>query len=846
MANAPVSFGQWLKQARNEMGFTQKELADMVGCATTSIRKIEAEAYRPSRQIAQRLVESLEVAKGEQEAIIRLARLGKVSGVATHADLGDSSTTEAAKRPGNLPAQATRILGREKESIAGHALLLRDDVRLLTLTGAPGIGKTRLALDICGSVVDAFADGIFFVPLAPITDPALVASTIARILSLQEAGDETAFSAIVAYLQGKQILLILDNFEQVADAAPVVAGLLAGCVRLKIVVTSREVLHLSGEHQFPVPPLSAPDVLHVVSMGEVRDYAAVRLFVERATEVNPLFVLSEQNAGAVTEICARLDGLPLAIEIAAARTKLFSPQDIQARLASRLGLLTSSRRDLPDRQQTVRKAIDWSYQLLNEEEQILFARMSVFADGCTLAAVSAVCDPMGKLGIDVLDSTESLLDKSLLRQRETESGEGRLSMLEILREYALERLETSKEAQLVRSWHAQYYIALAEAAEPELVLQDQLVWLNRLEQEHNNLRAALDWLLTPESIKLPGSSKNKQLALRLSGALWRFWLLHGHLAEGRKWLERAISASGDNDQDGIADSARVRAKALHGLGGLAFSQGDLTAALHNFGEALVIWKKAGEVRGAATTLSNMGLVEAGLGNDTMARLYYEECLVALRELGDKGPISRVLNNLGILMHDQGDLEEARKLHEESLLLVKELGNRAGIGASATNLGLVSMYLGDYAKARELLQESLDIAQELGSQYGVAGAYTNLSVVAYLEGDHTTEIELLRKSLVLQQELGNKIGIANCLEGIGAAIGVLGYPAEGVRLMAAGGEVREAISAPLPAKDRARYEQSLDAIRVLLTEERFAEAWAEGRRLPIGEAAALSLAWRSAK
>jgi predicted ATPase/transcriptional regulator with XRE-family HTH domain/Tfp pilus assembly protein PilF len=761
MESKPLSFGKWLKQARTEMGFTQRELADLAGCSTTSVRKIESEAFRPSRQIAQRLLESLEVAKSEQEELIRLARQGKTGRATAQSRLStkEAQVKEDVDRPGNLPAQATRLVGREKERSTGRALMMRDDVRLLTLTGAPGIGKTRLALDICGSMQDVFEDGIFFVPMAPITDPVLVASTIARSLDMHEGGDETAYAALVSSLRGKQMLLLIDNFEQVADAAPVIAELLADCPRLKVMVTSREALQLNGEHQFPVPPLGTPGDPHRLSVDQVGAYPAVSLFVERATAVNPLFVLSEQNAQVVAEVCARLDGLPLAIELAAARTKLFSPQEIRARLTDRLGLLTSSRRDMPDRQQTVRKAIDWSYNLLTREEQVLFARLPVFVGGCTLASVSAVCDPVGDLGIEVSDGIESLLNKNLLQRIGDQDGEGRLVMLEILREYALERLEDSTDGMMVRSWHAQYYIALAEAAEPELVLRDQIAWLNRLEAEHNNLRAALDWLLRDSSDRDGHERRDNddELALRLAGALWRFWLLHGYLEEGRRWLERALQAAAGNGQDLLtgdivgeaketvtrdsaettAGSTRARAKALQGLGGLAYSQGDLNAAQRTFREALVLWKRAGETRSVAATLGNIGLVEAGLGNYAEATACYAESLASMRNLGDKGGIARSLNNLGMLAHDQGDLEEARKLHEESLLLVKELGNRAGIGASATNLGLVFMDLGDYGKARQLLQESLEIAKELGSQYTVAGVYTNLSEVAYLEGDHAT-------------------------------------------------------------------------------------------------------------
>jgi predicted ATPase/transcriptional regulator with XRE-family HTH domain len=844
MTDVETSFGKWLKQARREMGFTQKELAHLAACSVTSVRKIEAGVYKPSHQVAQRLLVSLDVPHEAQGQLIGLARSGEAAVIPLIIQV-EQPRAASEPRPNNLSAPPTAILGREREIGATCALLLRGDVRLLTLNGPPGIGKTRLALHIGEALLSHFSDGVFFVPLAPVSDPDLVVSAIARSIEVQETGGQTIAQALAKYLREKQMLLLLDNFEQVTAAAPLVASLLSECPRLKILVTSREVLHLRGEHQFQVPPLTVPDPAALPALSELPGYPSIRLFVERAAAVNPNFTLSKQNAGAVAQVCARLDGLPLAIEIAAARTRIFTPQDMAGRLASRLNLLMSNTRDLPARQQTLRKAIDWSYNLLTPSEQTLFARMSIFVGGCTLAGAVAVCDPVGELEMGVLDGVESLVDKSLLQQAENGAGERRFQMLETLREYALERLSEKGETDLVRSWHAQYYLALAEAAEPELVLKNQLVWLDRLENEHTNLRSALDWLLRSSSEGGPeqenmGDRGNRELALRLSAALWRFWFMHGYFSEGRDWLKEALGPGAGTPSDITAAGMSVRAKALHGLGGLAYTQGDLAAALGIFQEALSIWREVGDVQGAAWTLSNMGLVAAGLGHPAEGRSYYEESLVALRQLGEKAPLARALNNLGILVHDQGDYSAAWKIHEESMQIVRELGNTAGIGASATNLGLVSIDLGDLSMAQALFEESLDIAEELGSNYIVAGAYVNLALVAHLREESGKEIELLRKALLLMRELGDKIGIAECLERIGGAIGVLGFPTDGSRLIAAGEALRAVASAPLPKRDRARYARSLAAVQALVSEEAFQQAWSEGRAITCEEAVECAL------
>jgi predicted ATPase/class 3 adenylate cyclase/Tfp pilus assembly protein PilF len=760
--------------------------------------------------------------------------------------------------PNNLPRQATPLVGREKEVEAVVALLRKPDVALVTLTGPGGSGKTRLALQAAAEVLDDFSDGIWFVELAALLEHRLVIPTIAQTLGVKEAAGTPIIDTLNEYLKDKHLLLVLDNFEQVVEAATEVSTLIGACPHLKVLATSRAPLHVRGEKEYAVPPLSTPDLRHLPPVEILTRYEAVQLFIERATDVMADFQVTNDNAPAVAEICVKLDGLPLAIELAAAKVRMLPPQALLARLSSRLKVLTGGSRDLPARQQTLRNTIEWSYDLLEEGYKQLFRRMAVFSGGSTLEALEVVCAPKGspyydgQLQVDVLDGVEALVSNSLLQQREgtattetgkataTETGgEPRFWMLETIHEYAREKLQESGEADALQRQYALYFMTLAEEAEPHLGGAKQGEWLQRLEDEHDNLRAALDWLL--RSGDEGGSDQaNKQHALRLSGALWRFWHMHGHVSEGRRWLEMALERSGSAAGDSTADASAPRAKVLHGLGGLAWTQGDLDVAQDAFREALALWRAMGDVRGAAFTLNTMGLVAASLGHYAEARSYYEDSLASLRRLGGKGPIAATLNNLGNLVHEQGDYSAAWSLLEESMMLAREVGNTGGVAASATNLGHVSMDLGDYDRARDLFQESLKIFQELGSKQGIIDVYCNLSVVAHQQKDYSSELELLQNALLLVQELGGKIGMAECIEGIGAALGLLGYPEDGTRLLAAGHSLRDAISAPLPPRDRTRYANSMAAVQALISEQAFQQAWSEGSVMSPEEAGEYAL------
>jgi predicted ATPase/class 3 adenylate cyclase len=482
----------------------------------------------------------------------------------------------------NLPIQPTPLVGREKEVAEVCLRLSRPEVRLLTLTGAGGTGKTRLGLQVAAELTDEFEDGVFFVSLAAISDPELVVPDVAGTLGVKETGGQPLLKSLEYYLREKHILLVLDNFEQVLEAAPMVSELLSAAPNLKVLATSRISLGLYGEYEYSVPPLDLPDLERAPSVERLSQYEAVRLFVERAQAAKADFSVTNENAPAVAEICHRLDGLPLAIELAAARIKLLTPQAMLARLGNRLKLLTGGARDLPERQRTLRGTIRWSYELLEEGEKVLFARLAVFSGGGTLEAIEAICDAEGDLPVDVLDGVSSLVDKSLLRQEEEEGGEPRFVMLETIYEYAREKLENSGEAETIKRAHAEYFLALAEKAEPKLTTAEQGAWLERLETEHDNLRAALSWSL---------GRKDQELALRLGGALWRFWFLRSHLSEGLQWLGEVLSLRGG--------FTALRAKALNGAGDLVWSQGNYDRAKELYEESLALSRQLGDKRGIA-------------------------------------------------------------------------------------------------------------------------------------------------------------------------------------------------------------------------------------------------------
>ena len=810
-------FGAWLKARRKALDLRQEDLAFQVGCSFKTIEKIESGERRPSRQVAELLAAELGVPADEREAFVRYARLAGQYGrtTAEPAPSPDTSPWRAFLYGfTNLPALPVALIGREKDLEAVCGLLRREGVRLVTLVGAPGIGKTSLAVEAAGALLGSFEDGVFFVGLAPITDPGLVAGAVATALGVTQSGNRPVEDALVDHLREKRLLLVLDNFEQVAGAAPLVADLLAGCRWLKVLATSRQPLHLRGERQYAVPPLDTPDPSVRQDVATLARFPAVALFVERASAVRSDFTITEENADAVARICARLAGLPLAIELAAARIKLFSPQTIASHLESRLQLplLVGGSRDLPARQQTLHAAIEWSYGLLDRGEQTLFRRMGVFAGGCTAAGVEAVCNAAGDLPPGAL---ESLADKSLVEQDEAGSGEEHFSMLEMIHEYAAERLEESEEAGEIRRVHAGYYLALAESGDKGLRGPDQTAWLARLDSEQDNMRAVFAW-----------AEKNGEVdhGLRLAGALAWYWELRGYFSEAQERVSSMLA------QPGAEKSTQGRARALNAAGRLA--QLEIGVAEPLLRESLAIAREVGDKWGMVSALHNLGNVATNGGDLASARRYHEESLAIAREMDHRWGIAWGLMGVGHVALSEHNYAAARSRFEESLAARKQIGDRWGIARSLNELGDVTYLQGDYATARARYEESLAIHSELGHKGFMEVVLLNLARVAHAEGDLERARRLYAESLDLFREQGKRVGIGLCLTGLASSAYAQGDLERAARTFGAAEALLEAAGYRLDPVDSAAFDRPMAEVR---SHKELTAMWAQGRIMPLEEA-----------
>lgn len=805
----------------------------------------------------------------------------------------------------NLPAQANMLVGREREAMEVVALLQRDDVRLVTLTGPGGTGKTRLGLQAAAECLDFFPDGVYFVPLADVVDPARVLSQTAETLGITESGGQPLVARLSTALREQRVLLVLDNFEQVTEAGPAIGQLLAAAPDLKVLATSRAALHIYGEREYPVPPLPLPDRRRSASVEQAMQYESVRLFVARAQEVKADFALTPANAKSIVEICYRLDGLPLAIELAAAWIKLLTPQALLQRFTHTLQVLTGGARDLPARQQTLRGAIDWSYTTLGAEEQALFARMAVFAGGGTLTAIETICGAPHDLKMEIIGGLSSLADKSLLRHVENLEGEPRFAMLGTIREYAQERLEARGELVAMRHARTMYYLSLAEEAETYLAGATQGAWLARLEEEHDNVRV---------SIRNALEAREYETAVRLVAAFWRFWSIRGYLTEGRHWMEQALAqaesvqplvrakaldglgalmrAQGEHaaaqqryeesltirrglgHQAGIAHSLSNLAgmardqgdfeaaqrlyeeclairratgdteavtRTLINLGILAQRQGDSTSAHARYEESLAIGRKEGHQQAVAHALMNLGVVAQQRGDFAAARTHYEESLAAGRATGDTATVGFALNNLGAVAKQQGDFAAARAFYEQSLVLRRELGDMRAIAFSLTNLGMIAGQQGDYVAARAHYNEALALRRELGDPRALPFSLNNLAFAARQQGDLAAARAAYLESLSLSQQLDDMHGIIEALEGLAALAGMEGDGAHAARIWSAIETLRTEHRAPRAPDDQARYEQDCAAARKGVAEKVWEVAWASGRSLPLARVIALAVA-----
>jgi predicted ATPase/serine/threonine protein kinase len=729
----------------------------------------------------------------------------------------------AEPRPANIPVQRTGFVGREKEVTAATELLLSKDVRLVTVTGPGGIGKTRLAVEVASGLAESFPGGIHFVPLSSLCDPGLITSVIVQTLGIREAGGQSPFEILKKNLQDSlraPMLFVLDNFEHLMDAAPTVAELLVMGPNLKILVTSRAALHVYGEHEFPVPALAVPDSKSIPSLEVLAQFPAVALFVQRAAAAKPDFKLNRENAPAVIEICARLDGLPLAIELAAARVKVLSPSALLARLASRLQLLTGGSRDLPQRQQTLRAAIDWSYDLLSAAEQKLFRRLAVFVGGCTLEGAEAACDTNSDLDLDLLDGMASMVDKSLAQQAEQATGESRFVLLETIREYALEKLEASGEKAVTKRAHAAYCLVLAEEGATEQGSAETAVWLERFALEHNNFRAALGWLT---------ETGDAEWGLRLGTALFRFWETREYLAEGRDSLGKLLR------MEGAAAPTKARARALFAAGVLTGEQGDYASAIGLIRESRDIARKLHDNQGVAVSLNALGVLARDQGDVAAARSLFEESLAVWRDVGDLKAVARSLSNLANVVKLQSDYSRARSLYDECLSIFRGLGDRTGVAWSLNYQGDAARDQGDSAAARTLYERALAIFYELGDRWGIAGTLADLGNLAREQGDFATAQSLYRESLKIFQELDHKRGIARLLECFACSAATQLKAERSLQLAGTAAALRQTIGAPLAPREQAMLEPFLDSARKAMSNTAGATAWLEGWSMTVEKA-----------
>lgn len=756
----------------------------------------------------------------------------------------------------NLPAQLTPLIGREHEVAAVCTLLHQPHVRLVTLTGAGGIGKTRLGLQAASELRAIFPDGVYFVNLAPIRDPSLLISTIALELDIPESGAQPLFATVTEALREKKLLLLLDNFEQIVSAAPLLDDLLATCHQLVIIVTSREVLHIQAEYLFPVPPLVLPDLTQLPQTEDLARYAAVALFLQRAQAILPDFQLTPDNEQIIAEICVRLDGLPLALELAAARIRLLPPQALLARLSQRLQVLTSGWRTLPERQQTLRKTIQWSYDLLPAEEQLLFRRLSVFAGGCTLQAVDALYSLLGEGAKSMIEEVASLIDKSLLQQYE-EEGEPRLQFLETIHEYGLECMAESGEMEAVQQAHAMYYLQLAEEAEPEFGSPKHAAWLKRLEREHDNLRAALRCLLEQDE-----REQSMELALRLAGALREFWKGRDQIREGFYFLMQALERSTE-----VVSPAR--AKAFNAAANLAIELGYLDQGEVLSKESQKIYQSLGDTRGQAFSLHQLQMIARLKGDFRMAQSMAEEALSHFEEIGDQKNAAWSHFRLARLARAQGEYAKACILFEENVAMHAQLGNKEGMSYALMHWAeALFVSQGDIATVQTLLNDGIALSRELDMKGGIS-FYINLSAqIALSQGDiatarllaeelaafgmETNDQEYLAEtyflsgqaaaasheyavahtfymeSLVSFRRMGFKLQCAFCLEGLASVFVAQRNPTWAARLWGMAESIRETIGSPLPPIFRAEYEQAVASASRQLGKQTFLAIWAMGR------------------
>lgn len=721
-----------------------------------------------------------------------------------------------------VPLPPYRLVGRERDIDAIITMLEDEHTRLVTLTGPGGVGKTHLSLELAAAMAPRFVDGVVFVPMASIREPGMVLPAIAQAIGVRETRGQALIETLASALTGQSLLIVLDNMEQVVEAAPDIGVLLAATEHPRFLATSRSPLRLRAEREYPVHPLPLPDASVSQSTDSLVGNPVIALFIERAQAARPSFTLTKANADAVVEICRRLDGLPLAIELAAAMTRVLSPRALLSRMEQRWHLQMSGATDLPDRQRTLRNAIAWSYDLLRPDERDVFRRFAVFATGAPLEGVEAVCAE-GDMDT-LLEIVTSLVDKNLIfRMDDTEASDGssdepRFRMLTTIREFAAEALDTSGEADKVRRRHLDWLLSIASQAEPALTGPAQVHWLERLDTEQDNIRAALTWALdeAPED------------GMRLASMLWRYWATRGMLTEGHTWLCRFLALPVKVDDN-------VRAKTLGSVGNLSVDLGDYTTASDAYSQALEIRERIGPERGIADALNGLGLVDWYRGDYDAARKRHLRSLEIRRRINDRVGEGNSLTNLGNAIKDAGDAQSSRPFHEQALEVRQRLGDRAGVGYSYLNLGDIARRLGDAAEARTMFNKSLGAFRDVGDTLGIGYAMQGLGMAEWLAGDAIQASARFLQALEIRSGLGDRRGIVECIEGIATVAATSDHPLVATTLFGAASALREQLGAHLPLPDQKLYEPIIETIRLELPSFIFSDKWDEGAGLGLADA-----------